>query len=206
MVLGAVYYGGWVFMAMVGLMGLVLAFEWSRMTDGRLAWLALGMVYIFLSCWALWRLRLDPEWGRVTVFWLLAIVWGADTGGYVFGRLFGGAKLAPAISPNKTWAGFLGGALISVLGGWGIVSLALVSQDPKIGWSLIAFSAALSGVSQLGDLFESWIKRKFGVKDSGALIPGHGGLFDRVDGLVAAAIVVALMNITIKGNVLAWLS
>ena len=170
-----------------------------------MGWLALGMVYIALSCWALWRLRLDPEWGRVTLFWLLAVVWGADTGGYVFGRILGGPKLAVTISPNKTWSGFLGGTLISALCGWAVVYLVLDNHVYNVEWQIAAFSAAIAVISQIGDLFESWIKRRFGVKDSGAIIPGHGGLFDRVDGLVAAALVVALITIGVRGNVIAWL-
>lgn len=206
LVLGAVYYGGWVYTALIGLVVLILGSEWRRMVGMRLPWLALGMVYIALSCWALWRLRVDPEWGRVTLFWLLAVVWGADTGGYIFGRALGGPKLAVAISPNKTWSGFLGGTATSALCGWGVVYLVSDTQILNIGWPFAALSAAIAVVSQIGDLFESWIKRRFGVKDSGAIIPGHGGLFDRVDGLVAAALAVVIISISVRGNVLAWLS
>lgn len=205
LVLGAVYYGDWVFNILIGLVVLILGSEWRRMVGLRLGWLALGMVYIALSCWALWRLRVDPEWGRVTLFWLLAVVWGADTGGYVFGRTLGGPKLAPAISPNKTWSGFLGGTFTSALCGWAVVYFVLDNQVYNVEWQIAAFSAAIAVISQIGDLFESWIKRRFGVKDSGAIIPGHGGLFDRVDGLVAAALVVALITIGVRGNVIAWL-
>lgn len=205
LVLGAVYAGGWVFGILIGLVVLILGSEWRRMVGLRLGWLALGMVYIALSCWALWRLRVDPEWGRVTLFWLLAVVWGADTGGYVFGRALGGPKLAAAISPNKTWSGFLGGTLTSALCGWAVVYFVLDNQVYNVDWQIAAFSAAIAVVSQIGDLFESWIKRRFGVKDSGVIIPGHGGLFDRVDGLVAAALAVALITIGVRGNVIAWL-
>lgn len=205
LVLGAVYYGDWVFSALIGLVVLILGSEWRRMVGARFGWLALGMVYIALSCWALWRLRVDPEWGRVTLFWLLALVWGADTGGYVFGRALGGPKLAPAVSPNKTWSGFLGGTFTSALCGWAVVYFMLDTQVYNVDWQIAAFSAAIAVVSQIGDLFESWIKRRFGVKDSGAIIPGHGGLFDRVDGLVAAALAVALITIGVRGNVIAWL-
>lgn len=206
LVLGTVYYGGWAYNILIGLVVLILGSEWRRMVGMRLPWLALGLVYISLSCWALWRLRLDPEWGRVTLFWLLAVVWGADTGGYVFGRALGGPKLAPAISPNKTWSGFLGGTATSALCGPAVVYLLSNSQVHNIGWKIAAFSAAIAVVSQIGDLFESWIKRRFGVKDSGAIIPGHGGLFDRVDGLVAAALAVILVSISVRGNVILWLT
>lgn len=200
-VLALVYFGGWPFTALVGLVAVVLSSEWARMIGKRPAWLALGVVYIALTCWALWRLRMDPEWGRMTLFWLLAVVWGADTGGYVFGSTLKGPKLAPAISPNKTWSGFLGGTLIAALGGWLVVSYI----KGQAGFEVALFSAAIGVVSQMGDLFESWIKRRFGVKDSGAIIPGHGGLFDRVDGLVAAALAAALINFGFKSNVLVWL-
>lgn len=200
-VLAVVYFGGWPFNALVGLMALILASEWARMVGRRIPWMALGVVYIALTCWAMWRLRLDPEWGRMTLFWLLAVVWGADTGGFMFGMTLRGPKLAPAISPNKTWSGFIGGTLAAAAGGWAVVAF----MKGGAGLEIALFSAAIGVVSQAGDLFESWIKRRFGVKDSGAIIPGHGGLFDRVDGLVAAALAAALINIAYKSNVLVWL-
>ncbi|MCR4376597.1 MAG: phosphatidate cytidylyltransferase [Rhodospirillales bacterium] len=200
-VLVLVYFGGWPFTGLVGLVAVILALEWARMVGQHPAWLALGVVYIALACWALWRLRLDPEWGRMTLFWLLAVVWGADTGGFAFGMAFRGPKLAPAISPNKTWSGFMGGTLVAALGGWAMVTY----MKGEAGLEIVLFSALIGVASQMGDLFESWIKRRFGVKDSGAIIPGHGGLFDRVDGLVAAALATALINIGFKSNVLAWL-
>jgi len=200
-VLALVYFGGWPFTGLVGLVAVILAVEWARMVGQRPLWLALGVAYIALTCWALWRLRMDPEWGRMTLFWLLAVVWGADTGGFVFGMTLRGPKLAPAISPNKTWSGFFGGTLVAALGGWAVVAYMM----GEAGLGVVLFSAAIGVASQVGDLFESWIKRHFGVKDSGAIIPGHGGLFDRVDGLVAAALAAALINIGFKSNVLAWL-
>lgn len=204
-VLGVVYYGGWPYNALVGLTALVLAVEWARMVGRRVPWMAFGVLYIALSCWALWRLRLDPEWGRMSLFWLLAVVWGADTGGYIFGMWLRGPKLAPKISPKKTWSGFLGGTAVAALAGWGVVAFVRDGGLDGTGLAVLGFSAVIGVVSQAGDLFESWVKRLFGVKDSGAIIPGHGGLFDRVDGLVAAALVAALVNIALEGNVLAWL-
>jgi phosphatidate cytidylyltransferase len=200
-VLALVYYGGWPFNALVGVIAVILAAEWARMVDKRVPWMILGVVYIAFSCWALWLLRLDPQWGRMTLFWLLAVVWGADTGGFVFGKTLGGPKLASTISPNKTWAGFVGGTLCAAIGGWAVVAYVKGSASLEIA----LFSAAIGVVSQVGDLLESWVKRRFGIKDSGAIIPGHGGLFDRVDGLVAAALASALINIGFRGNVLSWL-
>ena len=201
-VLASVYYGGVFYNALIGVMGLILALEWANMVGRRPVWMALGVLYVALSVWALWRLRLDPEWGQMTVLWLLVVVWGADTGGYVFGLSFKGPKLAPRISPNKTWSGFIGGTLLGALAGWGIVSY----FRPDAALEVALFSAALAVVSQGGDLLESWVKRRFGVKDSGHIIPGHGGVFDRVDGLVATAIAMVLINIVLQGNILAWLS
>ena len=206
LVLGAVYWGGWPFNVLIGLMVLILTSEWARMVGKRPGWMLLGLLYITFSCWAIWRLRMDPEWGRLMMFWLLAVVWGADTGGFVFGLNLGGPKLATRISPNKTWSGFLGGTLTSAVCGWGVVSYALNTPDHQIGWRIAALSAAIAVISQAGDLFESWIKRRFDVKDSGTIIPGHGGLFDRVDGLVAAALVTAFISLSAEGNVLIWLS
>lgn len=201
-VLAAIFYGGIFFHILIGAMGLILVSEWFNMVGRRPAWLSLGVVYVVLSVWALWQLRIDPQWGAMTVFWLVGVVWGADTGGYLFGMNLGGPKLAPAISPKKTWSGFLGGTLLGASAGWGVVAY----HRPEAALKLAAFSAAMAVISQIGDLFESWIKRRYGVKDSGTIIPGHGGLFDRVDGLVAVAIALALINILLQGNVLVWMS
>ena len=202
LVLAAIFYGGLYYHIMIGVMGLILISEWSNMVGRQPAWLSLGIVYVGLAIWALWQLRLDPEWGVMTVFWLVGVVWGADIGGYIFGMAIGGPKLAPAISPKKTWSGFLGGTLMGAGAGWGMVSY----HRPDAALEIALFSAILAVVSQMGDLFESWIKRRNDVKDSGNIIPGHGGMFDRVDGLVAVAIALALINISMQGNVLVWLS
>lgn len=200
--LAAISYGGLFYQILIGLTGLILISEWFNIVGHRPKWLALGVVYIALAVWALWKLRIDPEVGAMTVFWLVGVVWGADTGGYLFGMTIGGPKLAPAISPKKTWSGFAGGTLIGAAAGWGVVYY----SRPDAGLELAIFCALMAVVSQIGDLFESWIKRRYDVKDSGWIIPGHGGLFDRVDGLVAVAIALALINIAMQGNVLVWLS
>ena len=206
LVLAAVYMGDWLYIALIGLMGLILVSEWANMVERRTPWMIWGTVYIALAVWSLWALRQDPEMGRLTIFWLLAVVWGADTGGYAFGITFGGPKLAPRISPNKTWSGFLGGTLTAALAGWGVVSY----FRPEValngaGLSVLLIGAALAVVSQMGDLLESSVKRRFDVKDSGNIIPGHGGVFDRVDGLVAAAIALAFVTLSLHETVLAWL-
>jgi len=200
--LATVHIGGMLYLVLIAVMGLILAYEWASMVGRRVTWMLLGAVYVSFSIWALWQLRLDPEWGAMTLYWLFAVVWGADTGGYIFGMTLGGPKLAPAISPNKTWSGFVGGTTLGAIAGWGVVGL--FRED--VGYEVVVFSALLAVVSQVGDLFESWIKRRFGVKDSGAIIPGHGGLFDRVDGLVAVALALVLINMSMRSNVLVWLS
>jgi phosphatidate cytidylyltransferase len=167
----------------------------------REPWLAAGLVYVALPCIALLWLRDQGGDGRAVVFWLLAVVWASDVGAYFAGRILGGPKLAPSISPNKTWAGFFGGAAAAAAVG-AIAAPLLDAARPAV---LIAVSVLLGISAQAGDLFESWLKRRFGVKDTSALIPGHGGVLDRVDGLMAAALLLALIGLTGKGSMLAWL-
>jgi phosphatidate cytidylyltransferase len=158
-------------------------------------WLAVGMLAIGVPCAALIWLRDQPVGGRSIVFWLLAVVWATDIGAYAVGRWLGGPRLAPRISPNKTWAGLLGGMASAALVG-GLVAVLLDGAGLAVAGLV---GGGLAVVAQAGDLGESLVKRRFGVKDSGALIPGHGGLLDRVDGLLAAAPVVALL-VWLKGN------
>jgi phosphatidate cytidylyltransferase len=170
---------------------------WAR----REPWLAAGLAYVALPCIALLWLRDQGEDGRPIVFWLLAVVWASDIGAYFAGRILGGPKLAPRVSPNKTWAGFFGGAAAAAAIG-AIAAPLLEAARPSL---LVAISVLLGVSAQAGDLFESWLKRRFGVKDTSALIPGHGGVLDRVDGLMAAALLLALIGLTGKGSMLAWL-
>jgi phosphatidate cytidylyltransferase len=138
--------------------------------------------------------------GATSVFWLLAVVWGTDIGAYAFGRAIGGPKLAPSISPNKTWSGALGGMISAMLAAGAL----LWSYGLTATLSLAGLAAALSAISQVGDLFESGLKRRYQVKDSGSLIPGHGGIMDRFDGLWAAAPVVAVACVIMEGGVQKW--
>jgi phosphatidate cytidylyltransferase len=160
-------------------------------TVGRLGpWPLLGIPYIALAALSVILLRNGGSEGLLAVYWLLFIVWGADTLAYFAGRTIGGPKLMPSVSPRKTWAG-LGGAIVG-----GIlcsVAFALATGLESIAW-LAAMGGLLAIVEQAGDFFESALKRKAGVKDSSTLIPGHGGMLDRVDGLVAAAMVAALIG------------
>lgn len=164
-------------------------------------WIAAGIVYIGLPCIALvWLRQLEPG-GRALVLWLLVTVWATDIGAYFAGRLIGGPRLAPAISPNKTWAGLIGAVVSSALVGVIAPLIETAAPSPLV---LAAAGAVLALVAQGGDLGESWVKRQFGAKDASHLIPGHGGLFDRVDGLLAAALVLALWQWATSGAFLTW--
>jgi phosphatidate cytidylyltransferase len=150
-------------------------------------WGAVATLWIALPCAAiLWLDR--GAGGRERIIYLFVVVWASDIGAYAFGRLIGGPKLAPALSPKKTWSGAIGGLACAMLvGGFGAAALA--SESPV---ALLAISAFVAIAAQLGDLAESFAKRRFNVKDSGGLIPGHGGLLDRLDSLLAAALALAV--------------
>ena len=149
-----------------------------------MGWSLLGTIYITLAGYALIELRGYTGIGFATVCWLLVLVWSADIGAYITGLIFQGPKFAPRISPKKTWSGFLGAIVLAGLAGFTVAQLMAL----KAGWNLVALSCLLGALSQYGDLLESWFKRRFDRKDMSNLIPGHGGLADRVDGLAAAAI------------------
>lgn len=156
--------------------------------SGRSGWVAAGVGYLGLACVSLVWLRNGLAAGQFIVLWLFIVVWASDIGAYATGRLVGGPKLAPRISPNKTWSGFFGGLGLASVGGFFL----LTGLDLMTGPYALFASAGLSLVAQAGDLLESWIKRRFGVKDTGKLIPGHGGLLDRADSLIMASLVTAL--------------
>ena len=139
--------------------------------------------------------------GSRSIFWVLAVVWATDIGAYAFGRVIGGPKLAPKWSPNKTWSGAVGGLVSAVLISAGLLQWGY-GQDISAG--LLGLAAGLSVVSQMGDLFESALKRRYQVKDSGGLIPGHGGVMDRFDGLWAAAPLAAVFSLVLGGGVQQW--
>ena len=151
---------------------------------------AAGIAYIGIPLACVIWLRNAPEHGSGAVIWLLAIVWSVDSFAYFAGRTIGGAKLAPSISPGKTWAGLLGG-----MAGAALVGVLLAPSIAHVWWQALLLAAVLAAVAQAGDLFESWLKRRAGVKDSGSLIPGHGGLLDRLDGLLLASPVFAALVI-----------
>jgi phosphatidate cytidylyltransferase len=162
-------------------------------------WIGLGVVYLGLPLIALVWLR-STEPGLVVILWLFAVVWSADIGAYFVGRRLGGPRLAPRISPGKTWSGFLGSILIAALTGL-IVALATDAARPVAAATM---GAGLAVIAQAGDLAESALKRRAGVKDTSSLIPGHGGLLDRVDGLLFAAPALALAGLLLAPGAWPW--
>lgn len=199
----AIWLGGYAFMGLVIAVGLGVFFEFTKLVLGfahspqaRILWLLGGLTYVGLACFTL-ILFSAPFFGITPAILLIAGVIGTDVGAYFAGRSIGGAKIAPRISPSKTWSGLFGGMI-----GAGLMMVAIQAGiyafrggnagDGDVylayGWArLMLTGAGLAVVAQMGDFFESWMKRRAGVKDSGRLIPGHGGLFDRTDGLIAVA-------------------
>jgi phosphatidate cytidylyltransferase len=154
------------------------------------AWSGAGLVYAAAAQLASVLVRLDHVEGLAALILVLLVVWVTDIGGYFAGRGIGGPKLWPRVSPNKTWAGAVGGFAASLMVASGFAAFGFGKT-----WPMLLLGAALSIASQLGDLFESAVKRHFGVKDSSHIIPGHGGLMDRLDGFVAAIILAAIFGL-----------
>ena len=152
----------------------------------RNRWLAAGIPYVALPIMALLWIRMQDN-GLLLAFWALSLVWATDIGAFFSGRNFGGPKVAPAISPNKTWSGLIGGMIAALLLGWGLTSYY------DLPFQLAMASPGLALLAQVGDFFESWMKRRAGVKDSGTILPGHGGVLDRLDGVVTSLPVAALL-------------
>lgn len=169
-------------LALLTVLVLVAAVVSAMRGKGR--WDAPGIAYAGLSGFALAMLRDDDRSGLVAMLFLFAVVWATDIFAYFVGRAVGGPKLAPAISPGKTRSGALGGAVGGVVAG--LLTAAFAGAGHLASLAVVAL--VLSVVAQAGDLFESWVKRRHGRKDSSRIIPGHGGVMDRVDGLVAAAV------------------
>lgn len=187
-VVAAVHFGGVWFDFLVVLFGAGMLWEWYGLARRDVPWLIAGTAYILAACWVLHGLRGGDDTGRNMIYFVFAVTWATDTGAYLAGRAFGGPKLAPRVSPSKTWSGAFGGLLAGVGAGILVWWLAAGRTDGAVA----AVAAAASVACQLGDLLESGAKRHFNVKDSGSLIPGHGGILDRVDGLLAAALTVGL--------------
>jgi phosphatidate cytidylyltransferase len=185
------FLGGTPFAVMVAAVATIMYLEWTRMLSGwGLSWKVYGFFYCLLPAISLLWIREQAEYAGVgrgpdLLIWVFLVVWATDIGAYFAGRGIGGPKLAPSISPNKTIAGLIGGIASAaiVAGAW----VTLVELPGTLLW----LAAPLALASQLGDLFESGLKRRAGVKDSGTWLPGHGGLLDRLDGLVPVAMLTA---------------
>jgi phosphatidate cytidylyltransferase len=167
----------------------------ALLSPQRHSWIATGFCYAAAAQIASVLLRLDQANGFVALILVLLVVWVTDIGGYFAGRGIGGPKLWPRVSPRKTWAGAVGGFAASLVVAAGFAAFGLGKTGP-----LLLLGAVLSIASQLGDLFESSVKRRFGVKDSSHIIPGHGGLMDRLDGFVAAVVMAAIFGF-LRGGV-----
>jgi phosphatidate cytidylyltransferase len=200
--IGAILLGGWFFVAFVVLIGIGVLKEWWGLAE-KLAktplsaaiWLVAGASYIIIAMAVLVTLQRNGTGQEVM---LIAMVIGVDVGAYFAGRALGGPKIAPAISPSKTWAGLFGGMIGAALVAGYFLLPQFDTNDPDVGVSAAVLHAVAAGigvaiVAQSGDFFESWMKRRAGVKDSGNLIPGHGGLLDRVDGLLAVLFLTGIM-------------
>ena len=159
-------------------------------------WPVAGLAYAGLCAVSLSALRGGDAAGLAATLFLFAVVWATDIAAYFTGGTFGGPKLAPSISPGKTWSGAVGGTAAAIVAGLAVAAL----YGSSLGWgALFLLALALSVVSQVGDLFESSLKRRFGAKDSSQLIPGHGGVMDRVDGLAAAAFALFVIGALVAG-------
>jgi phosphatidate cytidylyltransferase len=199
---GAAWFGGWAFTLFWILAALAVLYEWTKIVLGtanltgapRAAWLVAGAGYAFLMGWSPIVLRSDPQFGFAVIVFLFAVVWTTDILGYFGGRAFGGPKLAPSISPSKTWSGAVAGTL-----GAALASIVVAASLGIPALPVVCVGVVLSVVSQVGDLAESAFKRKFHTKDASNLIPGHGGVMDRLDGFWAAALVAAMIGIARAG-------
>jgi|TARA_B110000503_G_C7111818_1_gene398469 phosphatidate cytidylyltransferase len=193
-ILFSIKLSGFTFLALVIVAAVIMGGEWSQMTYRKNnIWKLAGIPYIMFPCLSLiWLIEQSPSTdsaisfnGVSMIISIFVLVWANDIGGYVFGKTIGGPKLCAKISPNKTISGFIGGVLCSM-------ALAPLLNDGLL------FGAAIAIIASIGDLLESWFKRKFKVKDSGSILPGHGGLLDRVDGILLVVVVVAATSILFK--------
>lgn len=203
---GSAYYGGLILGGVLSILALTMIIEWQGMMHGmklgksgdlplKLGLWSFGLVYVIAPMIAFYFIRQSDQglWRSLLV---LVAVWTTDIAAYLAGRGFGGPKVSPKHSPAKTWSGSLGAMLCAGLAG---AALANFVNADRLFWGGAAIM--LSVIAQLGDLFESRLKRYFGVKDSGRLIPGHGGMMDRLDALMAASVFAAIV-IWLSGNAL----
>jgi phosphatidate cytidylyltransferase len=212
----ALWLGDMAWTVFVLIIGIGVWFEWSALVlqfkplgTSRTIWRSAGAIYSGMACAILIQVRQEAA-GAALVLLIVGAVIGTDVGAYFMGRTLGGPKIAPRISPSKTWAGLLGGVIGASLVLWAVLANAArilaAAPDAQITavqtaanpLSIIGMGIAIAVVAQAGDFFESWMKRSAGVKDSGKLLPGHGGLFDRVDGLLAGVVVFGTFFIILR--------
>lgn len=183
--------GGMLFAVFVAAVATAIYYEWMRIVRGwGVAWSVGGFIYALLPALALLWVRERDEHGLVLLVWIFLVTWSTDIGAYFAGRKFGRRKLAPSISPGKTVEGLIGGVLAAaVIGGaWALWT--------DLGRALLVLAPVFALTAQAGDLFESALKRRAGVKDSGTWLPGHGGVLDRLDGLIPVAVLTALAQLS----------
>jgi phosphatidate cytidylyltransferase len=172
----------------------------ARKNEERSVWLIAGILFVAMPCLAFANLRMLSPYGFETVIWLLCVVWATDSVAFMAGSKFGGPKLAPLISPKKTWAGAIAGLVAGVLAG--VLLAKFAGQELSLAFA--GASAVLSVMTQCGDLAESFLKRSFGVKDASDLIPGHGGALDRLDGMIFATSGLALFVLFAGYSPVVW--
>jgi phosphatidate cytidylyltransferase len=188
--LGASFLGGNLFALAVAGIATLMFFEWTRIVRGwGPVWYVSGFVYALLPALALLWIRERDPLGLYLLLWVFIVTWATDIGAYFAGHNLGKRKLAPSISPNKTVEGLVGGIAAAALfgGAW--------AWATGLGHALLVLAPLFAIAAQGGDLFESWMKRRAGIKDSGDWLPGHGGILDRLDGLVPVAVLTALAQV-----------
>jgi phosphatidate cytidylyltransferase len=202
--IGIAWLGGWPFVLFWTLAACIVLWEWTRLVTRSpgtasytdfILWMIAGLLYAGVIALAPVILRRDPALGFVAIVFLFAVVWVTDIAAYFAGRALGGPKLWVAVSPNKTWSGALGGTLGGVIAALLVVKAAGLVVAPM----LVLVALVLSIASQAGDLLESALKRQFGAKDASALIPGHGGLMDRLDGFLTAVLAAVMVGLLREG-------
>ena len=211
--LATAYWGGWPFLVFWALAAIGILWEWiglvvkqvpprqlprvsaTGLTDDRRFWVAGGLIYAAAAFFGPVLLRRDADLGFIALLFLFAVVWATDIAAYFTGRALGGPFLWPRVSPKKTWSGALGGIAGAIAAGITVAYAAGIGNLAAIG----ALGLLLSVLSQAGDLFESAIKRRFAAKEASGLIPGHGGVMDRLDGFLVAAFAAAAIGILRQG-------
>ena len=189
--LGAAVQGGGVFAVFVAAVATAMYYEWRQITPGwGMPWAIGGFVYCLVPAVALLWVRGWDDQRLNLLLWVFIVTWATDIGAYALGRAIGRHKLAPSISPGKTVEGLYGGVVAA-----GLLAAAWVIYT-ELPYALLILAPIFAVAAQAGDLFESWVKRRSGVKDSGHWLPGHGGLLDRVDGLVPVAVLTALVQLS----------